>query len=499
MAIRQIKDLVNKVLMSSLLIGGLVGFSPNNLNHNSDRLFNKSSFVNEVDIGKKKKEIVSNEIIKQDSIEKNYFIGNKDSVYEGIKLEKKGPEKLFVYDFLDILSNDPYLEYDFPELKKEYFDSTIKKFEEYYPTIPKKECSEFSLEEVKDVFLKIDKSIPKVKKDISNSCLFYTLAYQAIGEVYDFPIFPVFTPPSGDASHHIFARWDCDGKNDALNPNNPINKGDFNWDNNSSIDNYYGIYRCSNEDIIDNYFISKKALENRVYLKNLNKKEMSALAYFLVSDSYVDLVSALTPTSEQEAKEAELEAKGYFSNALKFSNKALELDSLCIPAYDIKAQILGGFRTSYKDFKGALRIIDKAIKLSPNQENLIITKADIYNYKNSDFAFKNGLFPLNDSTIEKYDNSDMKKYFELMNDAIKIAKDKVNKGLKYDFPNYPILADFQKEVYTAYTFLSLQYFCLNRDRTEIEKEVKIQELALDYIKSKEKDQIEEIKNFKYSK
>jgi len=421
-------------------------------------------------------------------------------------LEKSEDQKLLAYKFLDILNqNEPWVN-DWNGLsiiKKESLEKTVENFKTYYKNLPKKAYSEFTEEEVKEVFLKIEKSVPSVKgEDRSRSCLLRALIYHSIGETYGFPIHLVLTPPSGNF-YHIFSRWDPDGKHDALNPDNPVNKGDFNWDNNTSRDNSYGINRISDNYFIDHWFIPEETIKNKIYLKNLNPKEILAIAYFLSANSSLRGIWVFQPTSEAEAKLQEVERKKLLKKSLEFSNKALELDSLCVPAYNTKAIALGGnWNISYNKFDKALEILNKAIKLNPNQENLIFTLGDVYYSRNFFNDKKKGLFPLNEEwKIKERNDQDMKTYFEIYKKAIEIGEDKINKEIRKEFPNYSVAIDIQKEIYSAYSDLELSYFFLDQKEEEkkMEEEIVVQGLVLNYLKTKDIDQLKEIKDGKFKR
>jgi len=421
-------------------------------------------------------------------------------------IQKAGDDttkQFLAYKFLDILNQNESWVNDWNGLsiiKKESLEKTVENFKTHYKNLPKKTYSEFTEEEVKEVFLKIEKSIPAIKGDKSKSCLLYALTYHVIGETYGFPIYLALTPSAGESSH-IFSRWDPDGKHDPLNPENPVNKGDFNWDNNASIDKSYGINRVSDNYLIDHWFIPEETIKNKIYLKNLNPKEILAIAYFLSANSSLRGIWVFQPTSEAEAKLQEVERKKLLKKSLEFSNKALELDSLCVPAYKTKAIALGGnWNISYNEFDKAIKIINKAIKLNPNQENLIFTLGDIYYSRNFFNSEKKGLFPLNEKWKRKeHNDQDMKTYFEIYKKAIEIGEDKMNKEIRKEFPNYSVAIDIQKEIYSAYSGLKLSYFLLDQKEEEkkMEEEMVIQGLVLDYLKTKDIDQLKEIKDGKF--
>ena len=144
-----------------------------------------------------------------------------------------------------------------------------------------------------DLFLKIDSVTENLIFKGTAQCYQTTLIYHAIGEIYDLPIKMVVAPPFTNEEYHSFARWDPDGKHDASNQDNPINQGDFNWDNESKDFIKYGFQQngfpqnVDDEYFIREFYVPKKTLEERIYLKNMNEKTLSKEALEII-DSYLN-------------------------------------------------------------------------------------------------------------------------------------------------------------------------------------------------------------------
>ena len=159
----------------------------------------------------------------------------------------------------------------------------------------------------------------------------------------------------------------------------------------------------------------------------MNNKEMLSLMYAAKSEVYS--FDAEHYINEKSTKDK------IFKKALEFSDKALELDSLCIKAYSAKAKILGVYSdynnspfkpTPDKNFEKALGLIDKAISLSPEQEGLFLIKGEIYRRK--------GFWPCGVSALKEEYFSEalipyLKNSIKYNEEAIKIVDSKIEKEL----------------------------------------------------------------------
>ena len=275
-------------------------------------------------------------------------------------------------------------------------DSAIKRIEDF---IPKKPVSEITKREAGDLFLKIDSVTENLIFKGTAQCYQTTLIYHAIGEIYDLPIKMVVAPPFTNEEYHSFARWDPDGKHDASNQDNPINQGDFNWDNESKDFIKYGFQQngfpqnVDDEYFIREFYVPKKTLEERIYLKNMNEKEMLAFfGYWIKSEIYLAKMGQagnefVTRPEKLTEKEENKYLERYYKkideiymSALKSINTALKLDPSRVPSLFTKARMLGQYANNkiICDYKEARNSIDKAIGLNSEQPELWCLKGVIY-------------------------------------------------------------------------------------------------------------------------
>ena len=112
------------------------------------------------------------------------------------------------------------------------------------------------------IYLLFNLSLKKRRFD----CSAYSVTFLAIGEVLSLPLHLVRVPG------HIFVRWDPDGQHDPLNKDNPVNREDFNWETIAEwtrSDDYYISWRN----------IPRKSIQDGVFLGNLSRTEVIAVAY----------------------------------------------------------------------------------------------------------------------------------------------------------------------------------------------------------------------------
>jgi tetratricopeptide (TPR) repeat protein len=112
------------------------------------------------------------------------------------------------------------------------------------------------------VYLLFNRSLKKKGFD----CSAYSITLLAIGEVLGLPLHLVRVPG------HIFVRWDPDGQHDPLSKDNPVNREDFNWETVVKwirSDDYY----------VSRRKIPRKSIQDGVFLGNLSRKEVMAVAY----------------------------------------------------------------------------------------------------------------------------------------------------------------------------------------------------------------------------
>ena len=142
-----------------------------------------------------------------------------------------------------------------------------------------------------------------------------------IAEENNLPIYGVLMPDNSYG--YIRMRWDPDGKHDAANPENPINKGDFSWNPTTIV-----------------FFNDEKE-------PTMSKKELLGLSHY------------------KYAKR--LFRKKEFKKAIKKCNKAINLFPDLASSYELKGDC---FYYSKKN-KKAIKPYSKAIKKDPKLMNYI--------------------------------------------------------------------------------------------------------------------------------
>ncbi len=266
--------------------------------------------------------------LKESISQKDYNPKYNNYVYEAIKIRDK--EKDFYPDFKTL---------------DELIDNS-KTYIKQKNTYTKKEISEISEKIYTDILKKSYEM-----KDIIDKCYRMSMVYLAISEENDLHLYPVIIP------NHIFVRYDPDGKHDPLNPNNPINKGDIN------IETTTGKIKIDQE--IFSLLISKKSLEKRIYLSNLNEKEFLSIAHWNRAIEKIE--------------------KENYQEALEECNKAIELNLNSLQAYSIRSGCYGYLG----EFKKSIEDLNKAIELNP-EPDLFCSKAFVLSkLKKYDQALEN--------------------------------------------------------------------------------------------------------------
>lgn len=163
----------------------------------------------------------------------------------------------------------------FPELKT--LDNLIDSSKLYIKQ--KENYSKKEIAEIADkIYLSILENMPEMeKRKETDFCYRNSLIYLAIGEINNLHFYASIN--QGTSRDHMFIRDDKDGKHDASNPNNPINKGDINIEStNGKIQNdSNGVF--SDRYYIESKRINKQTLENNLSLSNLNENELLSIAY----------------------------------------------------------------------------------------------------------------------------------------------------------------------------------------------------------------------------
>ncbi|MDP2672225.1 MAG: tetratricopeptide repeat protein [Nanoarchaeota archaeon] len=219
----------------------------------------------------------------------------------------------------------------------------------------------YTEQEARNLMKKIDSTIFKQNPDLDDKSLSYnkSLIYLAIAEENNLPLYPV------SSLDQIFVRWDAkrDGHK-ASNPNNPINQGDFNWDPiklKFINDNEYTSLTSGLMDF--------EAIEKGIYLKNLDKKELLAVAYWQ---------EALTLDKMQR-----------YGEAIEYANKSLELNPNYPRAYQIRGNCLTnlGYLLQKKEFyESAIEDYSKAQELNFHPENQYAIGFNLYRLEKYDEA-----------------------------------------------------------------------------------------------------------------
>jgi len=166
-------------------------------------------------------------------------------------------------------------------------------------------------------------------RDRELDCYHYTITYVSIGQVLNLPLYGVSAP------EHAFVRWDVDGRHDPINPDNPVNRGDINWEATEPL--VFSDAECEWD-----YNINPSSLINGVFLYNLTYDELISSAHNNIAIYH--------------------ELSGDYSAALNHYNRALEM----YPKDPLLYCNRGGWYYSEGDLVRALRDLSTAIWLDPN-------------------------------------------------------------------------------------------------------------------------------------
>ncbi|MEK6844832.1 MAG: hypothetical protein AABX44_01100, partial [Nanoarchaeota archaeon] len=118
------------------------------------------------------------------------------------------------------------------------------------------------------------------------ACYIYSLYYLAVGEANNLPFYAVNFEKNIEYTNfilkektlgHVFIRYDPDGKHDALNSKNPINRGDINIE--ATTGEIQTNEKYSDNDYINKYELPTISLKKGISLVNLNEKRLLELAY----------------------------------------------------------------------------------------------------------------------------------------------------------------------------------------------------------------------------
>ena len=245
--------------------------------------------------------------------------------------------------------------------------------------LPKKQ--KYSQEEVIEILSSVGSEISsfglKYKKN-KFDCNDFSFIYLAVGEKFGIPLYGVNAP------EHLFVKYDIDGKHNSISPKDSVNKGDFNWETT-------GAFISSDNLYIDLYSISKELIDKGIFMKNLTKLELIALAYDINGFSLDKLGKY-----ELAIKTYDLAIKLNPDNADFYSNKGVSLKNLgkyelAIENYNLAINLNPNNAIFYSNkgvsldklgkYELAIENYNLAIKLNPNE-------ADFYSNKGNSLARK---------------------------------------------------------------------------------------------------------------
>nr|MBI4156329.1 hypothetical protein [Candidatus Woesearchaeota archaeon] len=340
-------------------------------------------------------------------------------------------------------------------LEMSSLDYVIKNMEKH---IPKKPASELSKKEAQKIFVKMDSLMWGQICRIKAECYQTAYIYHAVGDFYNLPINLVIAPPF-IGEYHFFVRWDSkkDG-HDASNSENPINEGDFNWDNESHLCFKKGFPLNDNDKyFIEEFFIPEETIEKGIYMKNLNEKEMWAQSHTIRAQFLSDEARNLHLGVESEKREAEK----IYTEVINLLDKAIQLDSLYMPAYYLKAHYLGRWlKNPNRNLEEAIKAVDRGLELNSEEPELWALKGSIQQWplsyevskEQEDSLDKEALkcFDKAIDLLENYRKIELSKkdrpVFGINYSKLSLLTDQENSFLMYkDFAYGDLESHFQKE------------------------------------------------------
>ncbi|MBN1882989.1 MAG: tetratricopeptide repeat protein [Deltaproteobacteria bacterium] len=203
-------------------------------------------------------------------------------------------------------------------------------------------------------------------RDRKLDCFHYTVTYVSIGKALNLPLYGVSAP------EHAFVRWDADGRHDPINPDNPVNKGDVNWEATDPL--VFTDAECEWD-----YNINPSSLMNGVFLYNLTYDELISSAHNNIAIYH--------------------ELNGDYSAALNHYDRALEM----YPKDPLLYCNRGGWYYSEGDLMYALQDLSTAIWLDPNDSvayylrGLVLFDMEKYEEAFLDFDYAVTLYPFDPS------------------------------------------------------------------------------------------------------
>ena len=183
-----------------------------------------------------------------------------------------------------------------------------------------------------NIYTDISTQFPDIYEKRDDVCYRNSLIFLAIGETNNLPFYGVTVP---EYPSHIFVRYDPDGKHNALNINDPVNKGDANLETTAGFI------------IPDIYYIKTRNLTKNIniLLRNLTENELFSIPYAWRGNILHH-------------------KKGDLKNALAKYNKALSLNPKFWIFYVERGLLWASDKNPDKDYKKAIADFTKAIHLN---------------------------------------------------------------------------------------------------------------------------------------
>lgn len=223
---------------------------------------------------------------------------------------------------------------------------------------------DYTEKEAKERLIKINKYININREKVYDPCFKKTIFYLSVKDLAEskrktFPIYAIYLPPIQGESHTLL-RWDQDGKHNSLDSLSQENQGDFNFETtlpDSLYENYSFEKNTGNLFFKDKFLLEgeekgekiiseKKGIENKIYMHNLNKKQ-------ILAEAYVKNIEKLTLENENLTKQQK-------ELIIEIADKALELDSNSTSALHYKAYALFNLEEYFESLKNLNKIITLA-------------------------------------------------------------------------------------------------------------------------------------------
>ncbi len=190
-----------------------------------------------------------------------------------------------------------------------------------------------------------------VYKKRDDVCYRNSLVFLAIGEANNLPFYGVVVPEYPVS--HVVVRYDPDGKHNAMNINDPVNKDDV------IIEATMGVI------IPEIHYINTRNLKKGILLKNLTEDELFSTVY-AIRGSLLH------------------REKGEIKNTILLYNKALSLNPDFWIVYWTRGILWGSDKNPEKDYKKAIADFTKATELHEHYK-LYALIAECYAFMNDSY------------------------------------------------------------------------------------------------------------------